>query len=183
MPVLSKRYLLTFSLLLLAILFTSVLWLPRFAGSVTPADICPTHNVSSGEYTACFYCHNAETPDEAGFTINSESGFCLSCHDGSTLSASSFTSIGSIAERISRPTPLGYTGHTTGVDHPFSVSYTDAKNLSPTLKLKASPNNPIKLFNGKVECASCHDPHSCRNPLFLRLSNDRSTLCVACHDM
>ncbi len=180
MGVLRKRDLLSLVLLSLAVLFTSILWLPRFAGSVTLADICPKHNLSSGEYTACFYCHNAETPEETGFTINSESGFCLSCHDGSTLDTSSYASTESISERISRPTPVG---HTKGVDHPFSVSYEEAKNLSPTLKLKGFPNNPIKLFDGKVECASCHDPHSCQNPLFLRISNDRSSLCLACHDM
>ncbi|ROR35177.1 cytochrome c3 family protein [Inmirania thermothiophila] len=31
-----------------------------------------------------------------------------------------------------------------------------------------------------VECASCHDPHS-ETRLFLRVENDQSTLCRACH--
>jgi len=31
-----------------------------------------------------------------------------------------------------------------------------------------------------VECASCHDPHTDR-PLFLRISNSHSALCLACH--
>ncbi len=177
---LRKRYILPITLLSAAVIFSSILWLPRFADSITPADICPQHNVSTGEYTSCYYCHDAETPEEAGFKINSESDFCLSCHDGSTMEVSTFTSLGSIAERISRPAAIG---HIKGVDHPFAVSYTEAKNLSPTLKLKDSPKSPVKLFNGKVECASCHDPHSCANPLFLRISNDRSNLCLACHDM
>ena len=158
----------------------AVLWLPQPADSITPSDICPKHNVSSGEYTACFYCHNAETPEEAGFTINNDSGFCLSCHDGSTLDVSAYTATESIADRISKPAAIG---HIQGVDHPFSVSYTDAQTISSTLKLKGLPNAPIKLFSEKVECASCHDPHSCKNPLFLRISNDRSALCLACHDM
>lgn len=163
-----------------AILLISTLWPAGPAGSITPADICPKHNVSTGEYTACYYCHNAETPEEPGFTVNSGSAFCLECHDGSTMDTSAYTSQGSIAERISRPTPIG---HMQGVDHPFSVSYSAAKNLSPTLKLKSSPLSPVRLFNDQVECASCHDPHSCSNPLFLRISNDRSALCLACHDM
>lgn len=175
-----KRYLPAFSLLSGLIICLFVLWLPQLAGSITPSDICPKHNVSSGEYTACFYCHNAETPEEAGFTINNESGFCLSCHDGSTLDVSAYAATESIADRISKPAAIG---HIQGVDHPFSVSYTDAQNISPTLKLKGLPNAPIKLFSEKVECASCHDPHSCKNPLFLRVSNDRSALCLACHDM
>ena len=175
-----KKYLPAFGLLSGLIVCLAVLWLPQPADSITPSDICPKHNVSSGEYTACFYCHNAETPEEAGFTINNDSGFCLSCHDGSTLDVSAYTATESIADRILKPSAIG---HIQGVDHPFSVSYTDAQTISSTLKLKGLPNAPIKLFSEKVECASCHDPHSCKNPLFLRISNDRSALCLACHDM
>lgn len=32
-----------------------------------------------------------------------------------------------------------------------------------------------------VECASCHDPHSDVNKTFLRISNDGSQVCLACH--
>lgn len=32
-----------------------------------------------------------------------------------------------------------------------------------------------------VECASCHDPHVSNPPLFLRVSNTGSALCLACH--
>ncbi len=32
-----------------------------------------------------------------------------------------------------------------------------------------------------VECASCHDPHTEANPTFLRISNDGSAVCLACH--
>jgi len=32
-----------------------------------------------------------------------------------------------------------------------------------------------------VECASCHDPHSDANPTFLRVSNEGSAVCLACH--
>lgn len=34
-----------------------------------------------------------------------------------------------------------------------------------------------------VECASCHDPHvsGVANPTFLRVSNDSSAVCLACH--
>ena len=92
-----------------------------------------------------------------------------------------YTTLGSAAERLSGRIAIG---HMKGVDHPFSVSYTDAKNVSPPLKLRATPTaGTVPLFNNKVECASCHDPHSCDTPLFLRISNDRSALCLACHDM
>lgn len=161
-------------------IFFSFYLLPDFARSISPADICPKHNVSTGEFTACYYCHNAETQDEPGFIINTDSRFCLSCHDGSTKEMSIHTNLGSLADRISRPAAIGQKG---GVDHPYSVSYSEARNISSTLKLKSIPTAPVKLFNDKVECASCHDSHSCNNPLFLRIKTDRSALCLACHEM
>ena len=39
-------------------------------------------------------------------------------------------------------------------------------------------NNPEPF----VECATCHDPHSTTNGMFLRASNLGSGLCLACHD-
>ena len=32
-----------------------------------------------------------------------------------------------------------------------------------------------------VECASCHDPHTAVNAIFLRIPNDGSTVCLSCH--
>lgn len=32
-----------------------------------------------------------------------------------------------------------------------------------------------------VECASCHDPHNSTNATFLRVANDNSAVCLACH--
>lgn len=33
-----------------------------------------------------------------------------------------------------------------------------------------------------VECASCHDPHSAVNGIFLRIANTGSAVCLACHN-
>lgn len=76
-------------------------------------------------------------------------------------------------------------------DHPISMNYMDAYNAQnppefyPIEKITASTG--IKLFSGKVECASCHDPHNPdednaegRDP-FLRTSNSGSNLCLTCH--
>lgn len=50
--------------------------------------------------------------------------------------------------------------------------------------------NEIQIFNGRLECASCHDPaHGTStpsvaaqgNPLYLRRSNRGSEICVICH--
>lgn len=50
--------------------------------------------------------------------------------------------------------------------------------------------NEIQLFNGMVECASCHDhqhgdavapPGARFNPFYLRMTNEQSELCQTCH--
>lgn len=41
--------------------------------------------------------------------------------------------------------------------------------------------NGIRLYNGKVQCASHHDPHNSGNPTFLRISNENSAVCRTCH--
>ncbi len=62
-------------------------------------------------------------------------------------------------------------------DHPVSVLY-----RSDLLEdFLASPTGGIKLYNGMVECASCHDVHNSQNGIFLRVPNDNSGLCKSCH--
>lgn len=41
--------------------------------------------------------------------------------------------------------------------------------------------NGIRLYDGKVQCASHHDPHNSGNPTFLRVSNENSAVCRTCH--
>jgi len=62
--------------------------------------------------------------------------------------------------------------------HPFAVEYNMAKRFA---KLKPNPPREL-LFDGRVECASCHVPHAeaSTQPSRLR-SEDVTKLCVACH--
>jgi predicted CXXCH cytochrome family protein len=76
-------------------------------------------------------------------------------------------------------------------DHPISFTYnaalagddgglvdpeTTASGLGGTIEADL-------LFNGRLECASCHDPHDeLGNDRMLRLSNAGSAFCLACHE-
>ncbi|OGW17121.1 MAG: hypothetical protein A2X56_00265 [Nitrospirae bacterium GWC2_57_13] len=73
-------------------------------------------------------------------------------------------------------------------DHPVSFIFDtnlitlDAAGGPAQLKL---PVAPLKLFVGKLECATCHDPHeegkSTGTTPFLRMSNAGSDMCLTCH--
>lgn len=71
-------------------------------------------------------------------------------------------------------------------DHPVSFTFNAAlATADGALQLPAA-NDPIKLFAGKMECATCHDPHE-EGTLaggdypFLRKSNVESAICTTCH--
>lgn len=76
-------------------------------------------------------------------------------------------------------------------DHPVNIVY----NASHPGVMKGKLFNPEShssglggtveekmLFDKKVECPSCHDPHNPTIVPFLRKTTDNGTLCVACHN-
>ncbi len=101
---------------------------------------------------------------------------CLSCHDGTVA----------LDLIVNVPSPGGPSlggkmtgGHVIGTDlsddHPISIDYPNSPG-----DFNPSPSGP-KLYTNKVECASCHNPHSTQYGEFLRMSNTGSALCLACH--
>lgn len=84
---------------------------------------------------------------------------CLSCHDG-TLGSSQLSVSG---------------GPDLRNDHPVSMDYPVGNSNYRT------PSGGVKLFEGKVECPSCHSVHDPTNTPFLRISNSGSAMCLTCH--
>lgn len=67
-------------------------------------------------------------------------------------------------------------------DHPFSMTYAGLTNMDPDFRAPDGPygfDNGIKLYDGKVECATCHNVHNPDIDLLLRARSDR--LCETCH--
>ena len=109
---------------------------------------------------------------------------CLSCHDG-TVGLDVITNVpnnytGSPAVRTTMPAGLFNLGTDLRNDHPISVLYdntADSKFRSASSVGAAG----LQLYGGKVQCGSCHDPHTAANRPFLRISNNGSSLCLTCH--
>ena len=68
-------------------------------------------------------------------------------------------------------------------DHPISMLYPTAAE-DPEFSIPPSLSDgwsDIRLFSGRVECASCHDVHDPDLDPFLAAPNSVSQLCLTCH--
>ncbi len=108
---------------------------------------------------------NSEAPMHMKISKGGGLDKCTQCHDGTTAHKMDTVSMGSSLMDT----------HPVGVTYPGMGDTTDFQK--PT-KDGLLPNG-IKIFRGKVECASCHDVHSPDNVPFLRTTSQR--LCYSCH--
>lgn len=138
-----------------------------------------------------------------GFTSNSVSLYCMSCHDG-------VTSVGAVKNYpVDKPSSITISGagQAAGVlttsngnlgtnlrdDHPvnFNVSAINPTNIGEvtgnTMKTNTGDvTNGFPLFNSargttSLECASCHAVHNPADEPFLRTTMTGSKLCLGCH--
>ena len=137
--------------------------------------------------------YSATTNQTNGTLIpGSNSTLCLSCHDG-TVGGSTGISPGHLVPYGTLAmTGNWYSGDMLGTDlstmHPFNfvLPLVAAPDLLPSL-VGPSPStgNPaVQLFNGNVECGSCHNPHVENidpSGYFLVVDNSNGALCLACH--
>ena len=139
------------------------------------------------------------TPSDIGGQLT-VSNLCLSCHDG-TVAINSWYEAQAGANF--QPLPQG-TVFTTDAglvrdltkQHPVNFVYPDATTaaaigIQPAADLNSvDGNGNVPLFNGRMQCATCHDPHagpSSGASLFFRsfpstpAQTQTGTSCVYCH--
>lgn len=118
---------------------------------------------------AVFPTYTSGTMDASPGQPSQTSRLCLSCHDGSV--AVDPAGVG------------GTTGFGPGLkdDHPIGFLY-DRELVRRDGNLRdPSEIAPLRLFEGRLECLTCHDVHDDRYPAMLRMSNSGSSLCLGCH--
>jgi predicted CXXCH cytochrome family protein len=78
----------------------------------------------------------------------------------------------------------GLVGEDLSNDHPISVVYNPASDAGFDTQANAEADGMV-FFTGtgsnQVECATCHQVHDNEHGRFLRVANDASSLCLACH--
>ena len=129
-----------------------------------------------------------------GFGTQAQPGptskLCLSCHDG-TVAIDSFATGGALqaGTHFMTSTNLVGAGGSLTSDHPIAFSYdaalaaADGHLATPVSTNYVDAARLIPLFNGKMECASCHASHDNSFGMFLRTSNAGSALCLKCHSL
>lgn len=148
---------------------------PHNAKAVTGAVLW-NHRVSVATYTT----YTSSTLNATMGQPSGTSKLCLSCHDG-TVALQDF---GSVTNGTTFITGTANVGTDFTNDHPVSFTYNAALvTADGGLKASTDVNVAKLLFNGQVECASCHDVHNSSGiSKLLRVSNAGSALCLTCHN-
>lgn len=102
--------------------------------------------------------------------LDRESEACMTCHDGTTA-----TDVGSHALS-------GSVGLDARTEHPLGVRYQDRRSGGKDIAVVEMNrlDRRIRLFGQSIGCGSCHSPYS-RHKDLLVIENDRSRLCLSCH--
>lgn len=154
-----------------------------------------TDGQPAGVSLACLSCHDGTIAFDALRNLPGSGGYTDTPNkDGVT----GWVFTGATAKKM----PAGITnlGQDLSNDHPISLVYTTALSPSatsgtndhgtgfktPTITVGPITGdlafaNGVRLYAGKVQCGSCHDPHRSDTLTFLRTSNDASALCLTCH--
>ena len=150
------------------------------------------HELSQATYTMYDTTQSPTMDAEVSAQPDGLSKICLSCHDG-TVALENF---GDIKDGTIFLFGDILIGTDLSNDHPISFVYDtslaieDGELYDPSTKLSGvvDSEGTIRedmLFQGKIECSSCHDVHNTRavpGTKLLLKDNTGSALCLTCHD-
>ena len=160
----------------------------------------PLWNRNGSQYAPSSYTlysglNMANVSNKSGFTADSISLFCMSCHDGSNLNNIKNQPVdgstlynGPIVNAKAILTTNDPT-HDMRSTHPINFEVkVGSETIQSDLKTVNTGNiNGLPLFKSSrsatntLECSSCHAVHDNQNAPFLRVTMNGSALCLACH--
>jgi hypothetical protein len=161
-----------------------------------PASAGPllwNHTLSSttsyGTYTSSSFAgYGTDITDLGTVATPTVSNLCLSCHDGTVAVNSWYSTPGSgITNPGSSKMDLQYTVNDLTQQHPINFTYNAALATAAGIRVPASTTSvdgagEIPLFQGKMQCATCHDPHNKSGIMSQAFPTQTSgTFCTYCH--
>ncbi len=160
--------------------------------SVTDAPLW-NHKLSTQTYTV----YNSATFN-AGGTLGQPSGLsklCLSCHDGTvavdsfggTTGASMISAKSNLGTNLNDDHPIGFTYGTAlaTADGSLHDPSTKTVTIGSGAQTKSGTIASLMLFNGKMECSSCHDVHNTftvGTSGLVKIAQAGSAICISCHN-
>ena len=150
------------------------------------------HELSKKTYTMYDSTQSPSMDADVSIQPNGSSKICLSCHDGTVA----LENYGNITDGTIFLYGNVLVGTDLSDDHPISFVYDaaltaqDGELYDPSVKLSGIVGsmgtiNVDMLFQGRMECSSCHDVHNTRAVAGTKLllkDNTGSALCLTCHD-
>ena len=130
------------------------------------------------------------TPDMVHQGLNPAG--CLACHGPAAIPGAPDFRVALIGTDLTNDHPVGVTFPTTNGPGTDFKTPTGTKGNATFFDANSNSNmdsGDVCLYDAKVECASCHDPHgvpsagvgSTFNATFMRVSNTNSAVCLTCH--
>jgi len=150
------------------------------------------HELSTETYSMYNSTQSPSMDADVDIQPSGSSKICLSCHDG-TVALENF---GDITDGVIFLYGDMLIGSDLSDDHPISFVYNtslateDGELYDPATKLSGVVGSvgsidEDMLFQGRMECSSCHDVHNTRAVAGTKLllkDNTGSALCLTCHD-
>jgi len=157
--------------------------------------------------TNTYDLYDSRTLDNKVRTPSPISLLCLSCHDGTMAvdmtvfrpngwrnsedaaihlrinGANDLMSCGKCHNgKVAHSIAIKHIGQDLTNDHPISMTYAGITHKDPDFRQPDGPygfDNGVKLYDNRVECATCHNVHNPDITLLLREPADK--LCETCH--
>jgi len=150
------------------------------------------HELSTETYAMYDSTQSPTMDADVSIQPSGSSKICLSCHDGTVA----LENYGDIEEGTIFLYGDVLIGTNLSDDHPISFVYNtalateDGELYDPATKLSGVVGSmgtihDDMLFQGRLECSSCHDVHNTRAVAGTKLllkDNIGSALCLTCHD-
>jgi predicted CXXCH cytochrome family protein len=120
-------------------------------------------------------------PDGLGQVLDRFTLGCIGCHDGASASN---------IDVVVRNDQWSRQDRSVSADlwlqqksHPIGMQYYNylTSGATPGRYKQIQGNDRLRLVGGRVGCLTCHDPLS-REPKLLSISDNRSALCLSCHN-
>jgi len=154
-------------------------------GLTAICEVCHTPHATATADAPLWNHAETETTFTAYTTVRNSSSvatgaskLCLGCHDGATAMDNYGGESAGTQDMTAGYAIIG--AGDLNRNHPIGITYTQIAGAYEDPAV-VTGGGGLRLPNDKIECQSCHDPHSTAVGKFLRIDNDTSQLCKTCH--